>query len=495
MMKFNLKSLILNLMAVLVLSVVLAACGNDGPTATSVPTTPVSPSTAPVPTTGAAPVITPTKAQTGVSPLPTVTGIPQTIAPATTAAPVTTAVPATTAVPTTTEAVTTASPITTEAVTTVVPTTAPATTVLASSVAPLVAYIDGGGLNVIDAAGNNKKNLITANGRQLANGRPDWSPDNKNLVVAVQFENGPNQLYVAPLAGGGHQLITNQPASTSDNEPKWSPDGKTIIFTRTLDSNKNGVYEPTDSHEVWAVDQDGQNSRKLAAGQQPSWAPDSQRIAFVTNGAVKSDMPSPQDNALHLINVRGQNEWEPINTAKIPADLTNLGFPFGPSTILLQYPTWLDGGKTVGFTTVGHSGLVITVNSSTGKDLKVWDTQYEGGFGTTDSIGKGTLLAYQAFPPSGFTTVRLININGTPDLEKFGGTNIGGPQQKVMALYPALTDIGGATLAYFKVSGSEGTGVDLKSLNGSLVVAKITSGSVQEKELLKGNIQTIVWSK
>lgn len=479
MTNLNLRGLILSLVAILILSAVLVACGEEAPTATSVPPTTAIPAT----TTPAqavtlvATVSTPTSAPAGVSPLPTVTGVPQTtLAPATTAAPATVAA---TTVPATTTAAATTSP--------------------ASGAAPLLAYIDAGSLGVIDANGNNKQTLIAANGKQIATGRPDWSPDNKSLVVAVQFENGPNQLYLAPLGGGGRQLIPGQPGGTSDSEPRWSPDGKLIVFTRTIDSNKNGAYEPADTHEVWLVDQDGQNPRKLATGQQPSWAPDSQRIAFVTNGTVKPDLAAPQDNAIHLINARGQNEWEPINVAKIPTDLTGQGYPFGPSTIFLQYPTWLDGGKTIGFTTIGHSGLVITINASSGKDVKVWDTQYEGGFGTTEGLSKGTLLAYQAFPPSGYTTVRLINISGTPDLEKFNGLNLGGPPQKMLALYPAVTDNGGAALAYFKVDSAEGSAVDLKSLNGALVVAKLPNGAStttpQEKELLKGNIQTIVWSK
>jgi hypothetical protein len=362
----------------------------------------------------------------------------------------------------------------------------------------MLAYIDAGNLDIIDSSGNNKKTLFTANGQQVATGRPDWSPDNKNLVVAVQFNGGANQLFVAGVNGDTRQLIPSQPGGTSDSNPKWSPDGKTVAFTRTYDNDKNGKFEPGDQHEVWLVDQDGQNPRKLATGQQASWAPDSKRIAYVTNGTLKPDLVAPQDNALHLINAQGQNDWEPVNVSKIPTDLSDKGYPFGPSTIFLQYPTWLDGGKTIGFTTIGHSGLVITINASTGKDLTVWDTQYEGGFGTTDSVAKGTLLAYQAFPPSGYSTVRLLNINGTPNLEKFGGLNIGGPQEKAIALYPALTGNGGATLAYFKVNRADATATDPKQLNGSLVVVSLVNGdnsNVQEKELATGNIQTIVWSK
>jgi hypothetical protein len=464
MTKFSVKSLFLGLIAILILSMGLVACG-DSPTATPSPISPTAlPVTTGVATTQVAPATTPVVAV----PLPTVTGIATTSAPPTTAAP-----------------------------TTAAPTTAPVTTA-ATNPATLLAYIEAGSLNIIDVNGNSKKTLLAANSHQVAAGRPDWSPDNKNLVVAVQFDNGPSQLFVAGVGGENHQLMPSQPGSTSDSDPRWSPDGKLIVFTRTFDNDKNGKYEPGDQHEVWVVGQDGQNSRKLATGQQPSWAPDSKRIAYVTNGTVKPDLPAPQDNALHLINAQGQNDWAPVTTAQIPSDLSGQGFPFGPSTIFLQYPTWLDGGKTIGFTTIGHSGLVITINASTGKDLKVWDTQYEGGFGATDSVGKGTLLTYQAFPPSGYSTARLISITDTPNLEKFGGLNIGGPQEKAMVLYPALTDNGGATLAYFKVSGSDATATDLKSLNGSLVVTALPNGAgsaPQEKELLKGNIQTIVWSK
>jgi lipoprotein-anchoring transpeptidase ErfK/SrfK len=461
------KSLFLGLIAILILSVGLAACG-DTPTATPASVSPSAPpATTAVATTQVFPTTAPATTPAVVNPLPTVTGAP------------TTAVP-TTAAPTTANV-----------------TTAPATTA-APATGTLLAYIDAGSLNIIDSNGNNKKTLFAANGHQLATGRPDWSPDNKSLAVAVQFDKGASQLFVVGVNGESHQLISAQPGSTSDTDPRWSPDGKTILFTRTSDNNKNGQYEPGDPHEVWLVDQDGLNPRKLAAGQQASWAPDGKRIAYVTNGTIKPELAAPQDNALHLINAQGQNDWEPVNVSKIPGDLTAQGYPFGPSTIFLQYPTWLDGGKTIGFTTIGHSGLVITINASTGRDLKVWDTQYEGGFGTTDSDAKGTLLTYQAFPPSGYSTVRLINTNGTPNLEKFGGLNIGGPQEKAVALYPALTDNGGATLAYFKVSGSDATANDLKSLTGSLVITTLPNGAgsaPQEKELLTGNIQTIVWSK
>lgn len=463
------KSYFLIPIAILILSMALAACG-DSPTPTaSAPTPSLPPATTAVPVTNAIPTAAPAITQAALSPVPTVTGI------------------ATTAVPTT------AAPITAPATP-----TAPGTVV--ADLGVMLAYIDAGNLNIVDKNGGNKKTLFAANTHQLATGRPDWSPDTKSLVVAVQFDKGANQLFLAGVGGETRQLILAPPGGTSDTDPKWSPDGKHIVFTRTTDTNKNGQFEPGDLHEVWLVDQDGQNSRKLATGQQPSWAPDSKRIAYVTNGTVKADIPAPQDNALHLINYQGQNDWAPITTAQVPSDLSGQGFPFGPSTIFLQYPTWLDGGQTIGFTTVGHSGLVITINSSTGKDLKVWDTQYEGGFGTTDSVGYDAFLTYQAFPPSGYSTVRLINISGIPNLEKFGGLNIGGPQEKTVALYPALSTRGGPALAYFKVSGTDATATDLKSLNGSLMVAFLTDGAAaaslaQEKELLKGNIQTIVWSK
>jgi dipeptidyl aminopeptidase/acylaminoacyl peptidase len=411
------------------------------------------------------------------------TALPAATVSGTTGAASTTAVATTVAA--TTASVTTVAPTSPPTVTPPATSTAGAVTTAASTTAPAVktpqlAYVEGGNLVTVNPASGEKKTLFSADAQgQSVVGRPDWSPDGV-VAVAVQAKAGGNsQIYLFNVTSSAKTPVA-QTASASDSEPKWSPDGKLLAFTRTL----NG------KHEIWLVDRDGQNPRKLTNGQQPTWASDSARIAFVTDRASSA----PQYNALHLINAQGQNEWEPINVAKIPTDLSDQGYPFGPSTTLIQYPTWLDGNKTLAFTTEGHSGLLITINASTGKDLKVWDTQYEGGFGYTQSNPQGSLVVYEGFPPSGYNTIRMISTAGKPDLQNPTGITIGSPKTQTRALYPALS-ADGSQLAYFKVVGTDASG-DPKMLSGTLVVAQVKSnGQLEEKELLKAKVLSIAWSK
>lgn len=463
---------ILGLLVGSLLLALLAACGETA-SPTPVPAATNAPSTSAAATTAATTSAAPTNTAAPAKP-PTVTSAPPSPVPTTAAA--TTAVATTVAQ--TTAVATTQSPTTTAAATTSAPSTGPA-----PSAKNMLAYIDGGNLVLLNPATAEKKTLFAA-GTQLATGQPDWSVENNQVAVALQTKNSDkSQLFIIKAGQADAKTPVAQPANASDSDPNWSPDGKVLAFTRTVD-RKN---------EIWLVDQDGQNPRKLASGLQPAWAPDNARIAFVTDGTVDSGGGAPKNNGLHLINAQGQNEWEPVNVSKIPTDLSSLGYPFGPDTQFIQHPSWLDGGKTIAFSTRGHSGLVITINASTGKDIKIWDTQFEGGFGYTDGAPKGTMLAFEAFPPSGIYSVKILNTAGQPDLKAPSGITIGSPRTQTMALYPSLNEEG-TQLAYFKVTGADASNPNLKSVTGALVVAQIKNGQLDEKEMLKANVQGLAWA-
>lgn len=474
----------------------LAACGDNLATSTP-PVAATAPAIIAAATTTAANTTT-AATTSAANALPTVTNLP----PPATTSPVSTTVAASTTVVATTVAVTTVAAtttsVTTEAANTTVAVTSPASTTAAPTTAPAtvppstgasLAFVEGGSLNVFELASKKKTTLFAASPQQVATGRPDWQPGNQAIAFGVQAttnsKNG-GALYLATLSNGqSRKLLANQPAGTIDIDPRWSPNGQFLAFTRTFDNNRG---------EVWLVDSDGQNPRKLANGQQPTWAPDSLRIAYVTDGTTKGSLTAAQNNALKIINVRGQNEWEPINVAKLPTDLSNQGFPFGPGTLFIQHPTWLDGGRTLAFTTVGHSGLIVTINSSTGRDVKVWDTQYEGGFGAIESTQQGSMVAYQTLPPSGFPGIAALNTSGTPNLQKPPTLQVGSPQGGITAFHPTISP-NGTQLAYLKATGGSPDNNDFKNVKGSLIVAQIANGKLDEQELFKGNIQSIAWTK
>jgi TolB protein len=92
--------------------------------------------------------------------------------------------------------------------------------------------------------------------KQLTKGlrdtNPSVSPDGGTLVYMAPDKNNQWDLYTLSITGTNQAQLTNTPA---DNEglPTWSPDGQTIAFV----SNRDGAWA------IWAMDADGQNQRKL----------------------------------------------------------------------------------------------------------------------------------------------------------------------------------------------------------------------------------------
>lgn len=419
---------------------------------------------------------------TTVASLPTVTPAPATTV-ATTAAAATTAAP----VATTAAAATTNAPVAT-----IAPSVATAVPPVATA-ASRIAYVDGYSLFVIDLASKVKKQLVQS-GQQGVSGNPAWSPDNKLIVVAIQADikakNGRSELYtVNPDNGESKRLFADQPATASDSDPLWSPDGTTITFTRLLGSTGN--FDPIkNKHEIWLADANGQNPRKLASGWQPAWSPDSRRVAFVTDGTQRSDGSYPQNNALHLINSKGQNEWEPLTTAKVPTDWTKFNYPFNGEATYLQWPVFLDDGKTVAFTSIGATGLVLTMNSSSGGDLKLWAGQFEGSFGRAYAQPKAnTLLLFEGYPPSGFRSLGVVDTSKPAAPDKPILQNFGGNPTKGEALLPAWSP-DGTQIAYVNTKTAP---TDIAApVSGSLIVTKI--GTSDATELVKGTITGVAWS-
>ncbi|MBN97756.1 MAG: hypothetical protein CME16_00705 [Gemmatimonadetes bacterium] len=117
---------------------------------------------------------------------------------------------------------------------------------------------------------------------------PAWSPDGRKVTftrgdVMTNFD-----IYVMDEDGSEVQRLTEH--AERDERATWSPDGKTIAFV----SQRNGVVE------IWLMDADGSNKRKLIQGREPAWSPDSRKVAFVSGHYDGND-------EIYLINVDGSN--------------------------------------------------------------------------------------------------------------------------------------------------------------------------------------------
>jgi Tol biopolymer transport system component len=107
--------------------------------------------------------------------------------------------------------------------------------------------------------------------------QPVWSPDAKRIAFARY--DGAWNIYVINADGSGAYRLTNHPPcgdwkDCGYKQPTWSPDGREIAFS-------------ANEAEIWVIDVDGANIRKLTqysyphVAMHPAWSPDGTKIAFL----------------------------------------------------------------------------------------------------------------------------------------------------------------------------------------------------------------------
>ena len=104
--------------------------------------------------------------------------------------------------------------------------------------------------------------------------------DAQAQIAFVSERDGNHEIYVMDVDGKNQRRLTNN--VWEDWFPSWSPDGERIVFSSVRDGNFRNDFGITD--EIYVMDADGSNQQRLTENPfddwDPSWSPDGERIVF-----------------------------------------------------------------------------------------------------------------------------------------------------------------------------------------------------------------------
>ena len=155
-------------------------------------------------------------------------------------------------------------------------------------------------------------------------GRPDWSPDGKQIVFVSNLS-GRNNLWIVPAEGGWPlQLTVSDQRQTA---PAWSPDGKWIAYQSDYDGDEQWdifLVSPKSGMVVNLT-----NTREIAE-EDPTWSPDGRYLAY----QVKPKTSSVFEIDIYDTLMRKVQHL----TSNTPKDKMNTG------------PVWSKDGKYIAYT-------------------------------------------------------------------------------------------------------------------------------------------------
>ncbi len=151
-----------------------------------------------------------------------------------------------------------------------------------------------------------RKTQITKGPGQAMNVEPAISPDGNKIAFSSDRSGKPMIFTMNPDGSGVKQLTF---AGFYNSTPTWSPDGTKIAFAG-VDKGKDSGDGRTGAFDIFIINSDGTGLKRLtsakkpngrwANNQEPSFAPDGQRVMFVSDRAINSQ--------LFMVNIDGSNE-------------------------------------------------------------------------------------------------------------------------------------------------------------------------------------------
>ena len=151
----------------------------------------------------------------------------------------------------------------------------------------MVSYVPASGGELVDVPVKPERWLVS----RVPGGGLNVSPDGERLVVsAYQEPFDPKEgvdLWTIPVRGGHPTRLTSD--GSFEGYPCWSPDGRWVAFTDWNEKAEDEGFEA-----IYVVRAEGEATRRITSeadsvgGGGIAFSPDGERIAFFSNGVIKT---------------------------------------------------------------------------------------------------------------------------------------------------------------------------------------------------------------